>query len=214
MSCFTRHGHYTGRSGPKRKGGGGKKNTHDVTLKQLPPQSRELQNKQSDLEMRGGMWRHMRQGQPVPRKMHGGIWRHMRQRQPVPQKTRRRTGGGEEDDSEEDGSPGGRENEPGTQWPWGPAGRPSDQDEGQQRPNELTGEPPHKRPCLPTDKPNQPSGEPPRRPLSLTSTSKGRPVAAEGRVTLVPNLRWQVQRVQEYMARRRESATWPSSETE
>ena len=155
----------------------------------------------------------MRQGQPAPRKKHGEIWRHMRQRQSVPQKTRRRTGGAKEDDSEEDGSPGDeRTNQ--AQWPWGPAGRPSDQDEGQQRPNEPTGEPPRKRPCLPTDKPNEPSGEPPRRPVRLTSTSTGRPVVAEGRVTLVPNLCWQVQQVQEYMARRRENTTWPSSETE
>ena len=69
---------------------------------------------------------------------------------------------------------------------------------------------------LPTDKPNEPAGEPPGRPLRLASTSEKEPQTAEGKskVTLVPNLRWQVQRVQEHMARQRGSTTWSRSETQ
>ena len=122
--------------------------------------------------------------------------------------------GGEEEDSSPDGQE--KEQAAGTQWPWGPAGRPSDQDAGQQRPNEPAGEPPRKRSGLPTDKPNEPAGEPPDRPLRLASTSEGEPQTAEGKsiVTLVPNLRWQVPRVQEHMARQRGSTTWSRSETQ
>ena len=69
---------------------------------------------------------------------------------------------------------------------------------------------------LPTDKPNEPAGEPPGRPLRLASTSEKEPQTAEGKskVTLVPNLRWQVPRVQEHMARQRRSTTWSRSETQ
>ena len=50
------------------------------------------------------------------------------------------------------------------QWPWGPAGRPSDRGEGAghmaQRPNEPVGEPPQWRNQLGALKPNEPEGEP------------------------------------------------------
>ena len=168
-----------------------------MTQKQLPPQSRGHQNKPSDFKMCGGYGSTCDKGNRCFGR-HGTSL------------------GGR--DKEEDSSPDGQEKEQatGTQWPWGPAGRPSDQDAGQQRPNEPAGEPPRKRSCLPTDKPNEPAGEPPGRPLRLASTSEGEPQTAEGKskVTLVPNLRWQVQRVQEHMARQRGSTTRSRSETQ
>ena len=45
-------------------------------------------------------------------------------------------------DEEEDSNPEVSDQEGTAQWPWGPAGRPSDQEEGQRKPNEPTGKPP------------------------------------------------------------------------
>ena len=45
-------------------------------------------------------------------------------------------------DEEEDSNPEVPDQEGTAQWPWGPAGRPSDQEEGQRKPNEPTGKPP------------------------------------------------------------------------
>ena len=42
-------------------------------------------------------------------------------------------------DEEEDSNPEVPDQEGTAQWPWGPAGRPSDQEEGQRKPNEPTG---------------------------------------------------------------------------
>ena len=77
--------------------------------------------------------------------------------------------GGEEEES----SPEGQDNA-GTldaQWPWGPAGRPSDQEAGQMRPSEPTEEPPHKT-SGPTDTPSKPAGEPPAQPRRPDDDSK------------------------------------------
>ena len=104
--------------------------------------------------------------------------------------------GGEEEESSPEG-----QDKAGTvdaQWPWGPAGRPSDQEAGQMRPSEPTGGPPSHN-SGPTDTPCEPAGEPPAQPRRPDDDGKGeRPT-----VTLVPNLSWQVQHVQEHMARRR-----------
>ena len=115
-------------------------------------------------------------------------------------KTYRPDLGCEEREREEAGSPRGRAEEPSTQWPWGMTGRPSDKESGQLRPNEPKGAPPRKRVC-PADKPFEPSGEPPRSAPRSSSTEKEETATTRGKVTLVPNLHWQVQRVQEYMAR-------------
>ena len=79
--------------------------------------------------------------------------------------------GGEEEDSSPDGQD--KEQAAGAQWPWGPAGRPSDQDAEQQRPNEPVGGPPRKPSCSPTDRPNEPAGEPPVRPKAGQHVGRG-----------------------------------------
>ena len=104
--------------------------------------------------------------------------------------------GGEEEESSPEG-----QDKAGTvdvQLPWGPAGRPSDQEAGQMRPSEPTGAPPSHN-SGPTDTPCEPAGEPPAQPRRPDDDGKGeRPT-----VTLVPNLSWQVRHVQEHMAPRR-----------
>ena len=72
--------------------------------------------------------------------------------------------GCEEEESSPDGQ--GMAGTVGAQWPWGPAGRPSDQEAGQMRPSEPAGGPPHKASCLTTNKPSEPAGEPPVQPQS------------------------------------------------
>ena len=88
-------------------------------------------------------------------------------------------------DEEEDSNPEVPDQEGTAQWPWGPAGRPSDQEEGQRKPNE-------------------PTGKPPRQPARGAARGPRREDSDQGEqttVNLVPNLRSQVRQVQEYMAR-------------
>ena len=121
--------------------------------------------------------------------------------------------GGDDREREEADSSRGHAGEPSTEWPWGTTGRPSDQESGQQRPNEPEGATPRKR-VRPTDRPNEPSGGPPRSAPRSSGTAKGATATTRGKVTLVPNLHWQVQRVQEHMARQRADSTRSRSETE
>ena len=80
------------------------------------------------------------------------------------------------------------------QWPWGRRAGPRTEEQAREPP------PRHLNP-LGAQKPNEPEGEPPS-----SSRAKERPADASGmreggrpRVSLTPNLRWQVQQVQQHM---------------
>ena len=99
-----------------------------------------------------------------------------------------------------------------TQWPWGPAGRPSDRRASAghlaQRPGEPVGEPGEPPPrhlnLLGAQKPNEPEREPPSSSRAIRATAaeadaSGMREGGRTRVSLTPNLRWQVQQVQQHV---------------
>ena len=107
------------------------------------------------------------------------------------------------------------------QWPWGPAGRPSDRRASAghlaQKPSEPAGEPPPRHlNLLGAQKPNEPEGEPPSiRATAAEADASGVREGGRPRVSLTPNLRWQVQQVQQHMlVSRRKGGTTGSPRTE
>ena len=110
------------------------------------------------------------------------------------------------DDDSPSGSPESTDDDDGdddmqlSQWPWGPGGRPSDNDGATgrltEKPNEPAGEPATKKARVntATEKPREPEGELPRRGLPQDPASSGKYAKckhiwpASGEVRRVPDL--------------------------